>query len=152
MPLGGTRPRRRRPAARGVPGVTVYVDDVRHQFGNMVMCHLWADSLDELLAMVDRIGVQRKWIQGHETLSLPRFRKASWVHFDISLSKKELAIKAGAVLTDKYGPVEHVARLDIASGNQELVAYGQKKLADITAIRARDGAKLRPDGSVDCGR
>lgn len=83
--------------------MTVYVDDVRHRYGNMIMCHLWADTLDELLAMVDKIGVQRKWLQEPP--------KASWVHFDIALSKKSLALAAGAVLTDKYGPVEHVARL-----------------------------------------
>ena len=83
--------------------MTVYVDDVRHSFGNMVMCHLWADTLDELLAMVDTIGVQRKWLQQPP--------KASWVHFDIALSKKKLALAHGAVLTDKYGPTEHVARL-----------------------------------------
>jgi len=69
----------------------------------MVMCHLWADTEAELLTMVDRIGVQRKWIQ--------RPPKASWLHFDISLAKKALAIKAGAILTDKYGPVEHLAKL-----------------------------------------
>jgi hypothetical protein len=115
--------------------MTVYVDDVRHNFGRMVMCHLWADTLDELFAMVDRIGVQRKWLQGHPTLSLPQYRKASWVHFDISLSKKALAIKAGAVLTDQYGPVEHVAKLHIATGNPDLVAYGQRKLAMVANAR-----------------
>jgi len=82
--------------------MTVYVDDVQHRFGNMVMCHMWADTLPELLAMADRIGVQRKWLQQPP--------KASWVHFDIALSKKQLAIAAGAVLTDKYGPVEFLAR------------------------------------------
>lgn len=82
--------------------MTVFVDDVRHRFGNMVMCHMWADNLDELLQMADRIGVQRKWLQ--------RPPKASWRHFDISLSKKALAIAAGAVLTDKYGPLEFLAR------------------------------------------
>jgi hypothetical protein len=87
--------------------MAVYVDDVRHRYGNMVMCHLWADTLEELLAMVDRIGVQRKWLQQPP--------KASWVHFDIALSKKALALQHGAVLTDKYGPVEHLARL---AGNQ----------------------------------
>ena len=112
-----------------------YVDDVRHQFGNMVMCHLWADTEAELLAMVDRIGVQRKWIQGHPTLSQPRFRKASWVHFDIALSKKALAIAAGAIITDMFGPTEHVAKLDIASGDPELVAYGQRKLERIARSR-----------------
>jgi hypothetical protein len=84
--------------------MTVFVDDVRHKFRHMTMCHMWADTLDELLVMARRIGVQRKWLQ------MPP--KASWVHFDISLGKKELARKYGAVLTDRYGPLEHVARLN----------------------------------------
>lgn len=82
--------------------MTVYVDDVRHRFGRMVMCHLWADTLEELFAMVDTIGVQRRWLQTPP--------QASWVHFDISLGKKALALAAGAILTDKYGPLEHEAR------------------------------------------
>lgn len=82
--------------------MTVYVDDVRHGYGRMVMCHMWADSLDELLSMALKIGVRAKWLQ--------KPPKASWVHFDISLGKKALAISAGAVLTDKYGPLEHEAK------------------------------------------
>lgn len=116
--------------------MTVYVDDVRHEYygranavgmGRMVMCHMWADTLDELLAMVDRIGVQRKWLQ-HPP-------KASWVHFDVSLSKKKLAIEAGAVLTDKYGPLEFLAKRDIASSDKERAAYGQAKLDQIARCR-----------------
>lgn len=84
--------------------MTVYVDDVRHPYRRMVMCHMWADSLEELLAMADRIGVARRWLQEPP--------KASWVHFDVCLEKKALAISAGAVLTDKYGPLEHRARLE----------------------------------------
>jgi len=90
--------------------MSVYVDDVRHPFGRMIMCHLWADSDAELLAMVDKIGVQRKWIQGHPQLSFGKHRNASFVHFDISLEKKKLAIQHGAILTDRYGPVEHTAK------------------------------------------
>ena len=116
--------------------MAVYVDDVRHRFAHMVMCHLWADTEDELLAMVDTIGVQRKWIQGHPTLSFGKHRNASWVHFDIALSKKELAIRAGAVLTDKYGPVEHTARLSIASGDPDRVARGELMLERVKACRA----------------
>lgn len=82
--------------------MTVYVDDVRHGFGRMVMCHMWADTLDELLAMADRIGVQRKWLQQPP--------KASWVHFDVSLAKKRQALAAGAVLTDMFGPAEFEAK------------------------------------------
>lgn len=93
--------------------MTVYVDDVKLPFRAMIMCHLWADSEAELLAMVDRIGVDRKWIQGHPT-SIGKAKDASWVHFDIAMSKKALAIAAGAVLTDRYGPAEHTARLTLA--------------------------------------
>lgn len=116
--------------------MSVYVDDVRHGFINMVMCHLWADTLDELLAMVDKIGVQRKWIQGHPTLSFGKHRKASWVQFDIALSKKVMAIKAGAILTDRFGPVEHTSRLDIASGEPALVERGNRMLAMVANCRA----------------
>jgi hypothetical protein len=68
--------------------MTVYVDDMRAQFGRMVMCHMLADSDAELLAMADRIGVQRKWHQ------YPGTHRS---HFDIALSKKQEAIGAGAV-------------------------------------------------------
>ncbi|QND53439.1 DUF4031 domain-containing protein [Phyllobacterium sp. 628] len=117
--------------------MAAYVDDVRHQFGRMVMCHLWADTEAELLKMVDTIGVQRKWIQGHQTLSFGKHKKASWVHFDITLSKKALAIAAGAILTDRYGPLEHTARIAIASGIPDCVEYGEKRLAMIAECRAR---------------
>ncbi len=119
--------------------MTVYVDDVRHKFGNMVMCHLWADTEDELLTMVDRIGVQRKWIQGHKTLSFGRHRDASWVHFDISLSKKALAIAAGAILTDEFGPVVHTSNLKIvwgeANNRPDIVERARAMIIQIEEIR-----------------
>lgn len=69
----------------------VYVDDMYKnpigQFGRMKMSHLIADTTDELLEMVDKIGVQRKWIQ----------KKGTWLeHFDICMGKRTLAIKFGA--------------------------------------------------------
>jgi hypothetical protein len=116
--------------------MTVYVDDVRHWFGRMVMCHMWADNLDELLAMADRIGVARKWIQGHPTLSFGKHRNASWVHFDIAASKKLRARQFGAVLTDRFGPLEHLAKIDIASGDAARIARGKAKLLLIAESRA----------------
>lgn len=53
----------------------------------MLMCHMVADTREELLAMADRIGVARKWIQSPGT---PR------EHFDICKSKRILAVAAGA--------------------------------------------------------
>lgn len=67
--------------------MAVYVDDMRAKFGQMVMCHMIADTSEELLAMVDRIGVARKWIQDAGT-----YRE----HFDIALSKRALAVDLGA--------------------------------------------------------
>ncbi len=67
--------------------MAVYVDDMAASFGRMTMCHMIADSTDELLAMVDRIGVARRWIQDAGTYS---------EHFDICKSKRALAVKAGA--------------------------------------------------------
>jgi succinylglutamate desuccinylase len=111
--------------------MTVYVDDVRHSFGRMTMCHMWADSEDELHAMADRIGIQRKWFQQPP--------KASWKHYDISLGKKALALELGAVLTDLFGPVEHRAKRRIASGDPTQMAHGQRMLEHIARSRALRG-------------
>lgn len=108
-----------------------YVDPARHPFGRMVMCHLWADTREELFAMVDRIGVQRKWFQRPPSVELPGMN-ASWEHFDIAKSKRALAIKHGAIETDIYGPAAHVAQLE---GDADM-------LSRITLLRARRAAPL----------
>jgi hypothetical protein len=68
--------------------MSVYVDTMRASFGRMVMCHMIADTREELDAMADNIGVQRKWIQ-HEGDHLE--------HYDVSLTKKVEAIRQGAI-------------------------------------------------------
>jgi len=69
--------------------MTVYVDDMKAAFGRMVMCHMLADTDDELHAMADIIGVSRKWWQSPA--------KTSGSHYDIALSKRAIAVKNGAV-------------------------------------------------------
>lgn len=68
--------------------MSVYVDDMMAGFGRMLMCHLIADTRAELLAMVDAIGVQRRWIQKPDT---------DGEHFDIAKGKRDQAIAAGAI-------------------------------------------------------
>jgi hypothetical protein len=63
--------------------VAVYVDNFSAPYRRMSMSHMIADSEQELHAMADRIGVQRRWYQGD--------------HYDISKGKRELAIQYGAV-------------------------------------------------------
>ena len=67
--------------------MTVYVDDFRAPYGRMRMCHLLADTDQELHAMVDAIGVSRRHHQNGMSGS----------HYDIASSKRLLAIAAGAV-------------------------------------------------------
>jgi hypothetical protein len=55
---------------------------MRAAFGRMTMCHMIANDTAELHAMADRIGVARRWFQGD--------------HYDIALSKRRLAVAAGA--------------------------------------------------------
>lgn len=72
----------------GAADMSVYVDDMRASFGRMVMCHMVADSDDELHAMAAKIGVARRWHQAppkHDS------------HYDIALSKRAAAIKSGAI-------------------------------------------------------
>lgn len=67
--------------------MAVYVDHMEAAYRGMIMCHMMADTTEELLAMADKIGVKRKWIQ----------HQGSYMeHFDICLSKRAKAVAAGA--------------------------------------------------------
>lgn len=68
----------------------------------MIMAHMIADTEDELLAMADKIGVARKWIQR---------KPGRPTHFDIAKGKRALAIKAGAIACDRQTYVFHMRRI-----------------------------------------
>jgi hypothetical protein len=68
--------------------VSVYVDDMAAAYGRMVMCHMVADTDDELHAMADRIGVARKW---HQKPGTPHS------HYDICKAMRVRAVKLGAL-------------------------------------------------------
>lgn len=72
----------------------VYVDNfylTGVTYRGMKMCHMIADSREELLSMVDKIGMNRKWIQSQDT---PR------EHFDICFSMRKKAVALGAIEID----------------------------------------------------
>lgn len=86
--------------------MTVYVDNMEAPHKRMKMCHCWADSREELFAMMTKIGVHLKWFQ--RPPGIVKFgMAASWEHFDISMTKRKLAIEAGAVETDMFTMAEH---------------------------------------------
>lgn len=67
--------------------MTVYVDDMYRypmgEFRRMKMSHMVADTEEELHAMAAAIGIARRWYQGD--------------HYDISMSRRDMAIARGAV-------------------------------------------------------
>jgi len=85
----------------------VYVDDMYKspmgQYGRMKMSHMIADTEEELHAMARRIGVARRWYQGD--------------HYDIALSKRAIAVAAGAV---EIGMRELAAMAMLARWGQDM--------------------------------
>jgi len=81
--------------------VSVYVDQMRTPYGRMIMCHLVADTAAELHAMAARIGVARRWFQ-QKPGTLP--------HYDICLSKRALALGAGAQKISREDLVGRIRR------------------------------------------
>jgi len=69
--------------------MAVYVDNMMAQYGRMKMCHMIADTDEELHLMAAQIGVARKWWQSPE--------KTSGSHYDIALSKRAIAVQFGAI-------------------------------------------------------
>jgi len=85
--------------------MAVYVDNARNAYRRMLMCHMLADTPEELHAMADKIGVRRKWFQNHKT-----------PHYDICQSKRGLALIHGAIEIDRHQTVEIIKRIR-AQGN-----------------------------------
>lgn len=76
--------------------MTVYVDSlVEYPLGTVKeaarvkrWCHMFADTEAELHAMADAIGMKRSWFQPFPKHSLP--------HYDLSGTRRQRAVKAGA--------------------------------------------------------
>jgi alkanesulfonate monooxygenase SsuD/methylene tetrahydromethanopterin reductase-like flavin-dependent oxidoreductase (luciferase family) len=63
----------------------VYLDNMARKFGRMILCHMVADTVEELHQMAEKIGVNRRW-----------FQEKSFPHYDVCLSKAALAVSLGA--------------------------------------------------------
>lgn len=70
--------------------MTVYVDTMRAKFGRLIMCHMVADTDDELHAIASAIGVNRRYWQSPG-------RIAAGSHYDICLTMKQRALMLGAI-------------------------------------------------------
>ncbi len=72
--------------------MSVYVDDMFRsplgRYGRMRMSHMIADTTDELLAMADKIGLDRQYLQKPGT---------AFEHFDVGMGLRAIAVKNGAI-------------------------------------------------------
>ncbi|TJW73773.1 MAG: DUF4031 domain-containing protein [Mesorhizobium sp.] len=79
--------------------MTVYVDRARFRLGRMIMCHMAADSLPELHAMAERLGV-RRYFQD----------KPGRPHYDLSKATRARAIALGAREVSSRALIEALQR------------------------------------------
>jgi hypothetical protein len=79
--------------------MTVYVDFSRIPYARMIMSHMLADTLEELHAMADTIGLARKHFQ---PLSTP--------HYDVSQAYRQKAVRAGAVEINRRKTVQIIRK------------------------------------------
>ena len=105
----------------------VYVDNARNPYGRMLMCHMVADRVEELLGMADRIGLARR-----------HFQPGSFPHFDLSLGYRDRALRHGAIAVDRRGLV------GVMRAYRQLLARDEAEMARlrglIAATRERPGS------------
>lgn len=75
--------------------MAVYVDQARHPFRGMVMCHMLADSLEELHDMALLIGMKLEW-----------FQPTSTPHYDLDVERRASALQHGAIEIGRKRTVE----------------------------------------------
>jgi uncharacterized protein DUF4031 len=109
--------------------MAIYVDEPLFPYRGQMYCHVWADTVEELHAAAQAAGLKREWFQCPP--------KADWEHYDCAPRIRAILVRNGAREMDRYAALEHVARLDIASGDPELAVYGQRSLDRVLRIRAR---------------
>lgn len=95
--MGKPAPKDQEPPAR----FAVYVDAPIWPYRGMVMCHMFAERLEDLHAMADRIGVARRWFQN----------RPGFPHYDISKSKRRLAVQFGALEVDRQQFIQVLSRM-----------------------------------------
>lgn len=83
----------------------VYVDNINVWSGarppfHKGSCHLMADDIEELHAFAQSIGLKRRW-----------FQPKSSPHYDLTPSKREAAILAGARPVSRAEIVQVIKRL-----------------------------------------
>ena len=79
----------------------IYVDQPIHRWRGKLWCHLVADDLEELHSFAAKTGLKREWFQNHRIQP----------HYDITASKRVIALKMGAKELTTKEMAERIAKL-----------------------------------------
>lgn len=116
--------------------MSVYVDNPRMPYGRMLMCHMLADTDDELHAMAAKIGVARRWHQGD--------------HYDVCAAKRAIAIKFGALAVSTRELVRiRRAAIDAALADEEPPAGRDERQYSDKDSSTTTPASLTARGKLD---
>lgn len=105
--------------------MSVYVDTLKTEYRGMKMSHMMADTLPELHAMAEAIGLKREW-----------FQPKSSPHYDLCQSKRALAITKGAIEVSPREMVELIrkqrtkSKPEIPDEEREKIARGEPSYYD----------------------
>lgn len=85
--------------------MSVYVDQLvdygwRMRGRKTKSCHMIADTLDELHAMAETIGLKREW-----------FQPKSFPHYDLTPRRRAQALAEGVIACDRRRFVGHLQRI-----------------------------------------
>lgn len=123
----------------------VYIDNFYVCYGKwrgMNMCHMVADDTTELLLFAAAIGLKLEWIQkpGHPIQE----------HFDISLSKKQLALALGAqdVTWRELGAIiqKRSKIMKNSASLSPIPKFTAKQVEGLNAVLARQGVGYMIEG------
>jgi len=110
----------------------VYVDNAKNPYGRMLMCHMVADTIGELLEMADEIKIARR-----------HFQPWSHPHFDLSQSYRARAVSKGAIQVNRRQLVDAMKRhrLLMLENPSEVAAY-ESATANSTRGKSKPGCRL----------
>ena len=97
----------------------VYVDNAQNQVGRYKLCHMLADTPEELRAMARKISLPRSAKLQHEGRENE--------HLDISMTYRDKAIKEGAIEVDSRALVRLIRRKRHERAAQAEAAENPKK-------------------------
>jgi hypothetical protein len=84
--------------------MAVYIDNAAASYGRMIMCHMVADTLDELHQMADKIGVDRKHYHDFHYNICKQMRDKAFQHGAVKVTTRQAALVRSRLRNEHLTP------------------------------------------------